>query len=237
MPAPPLISHFEVIMLKKPYCYGAYSKFDDKEQWIRNQCPFCYEPKEFKVFPIPEIVRNDVKIIDMNLLSKPEALNIIQELGRIKVNKKVVRYQLVCGIDYRFLTDQIAEALRKSRFEHIRIAWDWGYDRQLKIKDAIENLIGTGYRAKDIMIFMICNWKIPLSENCLKLDICKIWGVKVADCYFDGQTMPNVKPIHWTQEEIKQFRAKVRKHNQLVNFRCDPELKKGRYGNKQLTEF
>ncbi len=229
-------------MLNKPYNLGAYNKFDNKEQWVRitegypNQCPYCYEPKDFKVFPIPKIVRNDVKIMDMNLLSKPEALNIIQELGKKRVNGKVVYYQLVCGIDYRFLTEETAAALHQSRFKRIRIAWDWGYDRQLKIKDAIEKLIRTGYRPKDLMIFMICNWKIPFSENMLKLDLLKIWNVKAADCYYDGQTMPNVQPIHWTQEEILTFRAKVRKHNQLVNFRCDPELKKGKYGNASLTD-
>lgn len=71
------------------YCYGAYNKYDDKEQWIRitegcpHNCPFCYEPKEIKVFGVPEIIRKDIKIMDMNLLCKPEALRILNELGRI----------------------------------------------------------------------------------------------------------------------------------------------------------
>jgi len=75
------------------------------------------------------------------------------------------------------------------------------------------------------MVFMICNWTIPYGENLKKLDLCKVWRVKVGDCYFDNQTSPNINPSHWTDLQIKTFRNKVRKHNQLVNFRIDPEVK------------
>lgn len=220
--------------LKKPYSLGAYNKFDDKEQWIRisegcpNQCPFCYEPKEFKVFDIPEVVRNDVKIMDMNLLAKPEASVLLDILGGKKANGKVVEYELVCGIDYRFLTQEIAYKLYAYRFRRIRIAWDWGYGDQFKIKSAISKLLKAGYKSKDLMIFMICNWKVTFVECIKKLNLCKYWNIKVADCYFDGQVMPNVESVFWNAEEIKTFRHDVRKHNQFVLFGIDPELKKER---------
>jgi len=217
---------------KHTYSYGAYNKHDKTEQWIRltegcpHNCPYCYEPQELKIFDIPEIVRNDVKIMDMNILCKPEALNIIEELGNKRVNNKVVYYEFVCGIDYRFLTLELAQSLKNSRFNKIRIAWDWYYKDQLKIIAALKLLFKVGYKPENIMIFMICNWKIKYSECCDKLDLCKIWNVQVADCYFDNQTAPNIIPIHWTDTEIKQFRKKCRKHNQLVNFKMDPELKR-----------
>ena len=59
---------------KVKYSYGKYNKFDDKEQWIRitegcpHNCPYCYEPKKIKIFNCPDIVRNEVKIMDMNIL-------------------------------------------------------------------------------------------------------------------------------------------------------------------------
>ena len=59
-----------------------------------------------------------------------------------------------------------------------------------------------------------------------KLELCKVWNVKVADCYFDNQLSPNIKPIHWQLPSILHFRRDVRKHNQLVNFGIDPEWKK-----------
>lgn len=214
------------------YSYGAYNKWDEKEQWIRltegcpNDCPYCYEPKEYKIFDIPEIVRNRVKIMDMNLLCKEEAFEIIEMLGSKKVDGRCVRYELVCGIDHRFLTESLSRCLYRAHFKNIRMAWDYYYADQFKIKAAINMLIKAGYKNKGIMIFMVCNWKITQKECLQKLNLCKYWNVRVADCYYDNQTMPNVKPIHWTIEEIKEFRRSVRKHNQFVGFRCDPEMKK-----------
>jgi len=219
------------ISLRKPYSYGSYNKFNSKEQWIRitegcvHNCPFCYEPTELKVFAIPEIVRTFVKIMDMNLLCKNEALRLIKELGEKRVNGKVVFYQLICGIDHRFLTKEIAIALKESRFKRIRLAWDWHYEDQFQILDAIKKLEKVGYYRKDLMVFMICNWRITYEENLKKLDLCKVWNVKVCDCYFDGQISPNIIPMFWTAQQIRDFRKRVRKHNQLVNFGIDPEVK------------
>jgi len=212
------------------YSFGSYNKFDDKEQWIRitegcpNNCPYCFEPTTFKIFDTPEIVRNDVKIMDMNLLAKPEAISILDALPE-KVNGKVIYYEMVCGIDYRFLTQEIANVLKAKRFRKIRIAWDWFYKDQKKIYNAIKMLDKAGYNRNNIMIFMICNWKIPYTECVNKLDLCKIWNVQVADCYYNNQTFPNVQPEFWSYKDCKRFRSKCRKHNQLVNFKIDPEVK------------
>jgi len=224
-------------LLYKPYYKGLYNKYNNKEQWIRitegcpNGCEFCRETFENGRDPIyydiPKIEKNIVKIIDMNLIYKPKAIEIMDSLGLRKVNNKVVRYELLCGIDYRFLTQEISDCLHKNRFDNIRIAWDWSFGEQIKIKKAIDMLVRSGYKNKSIMVFMICNWKITFEENMRKLDLCKVWNVKVADCYFDNQTAPNIKPIHWTAAQIKDFRKKVRKHNQLVNFRIDPEERMG----------
>jgi len=220
--------------LEKPkvqYSLGSYNKFDKNEQWIRitegcpNQCPYCYEPREYKIFNIPEIVRNKVKIMDMNLLCKKECVDIIKDLGSKKVNKKLVYYELVCGIDFRFMTQEIAKALKENHFINIRLAWDWTFKDQYKIKDTISMLLKEGYKSKDIMIFMICNWKISYNECLRKMDLCKIWRVQIADCYFDNQTSPNIIPIHWKSEQIKDFRKRCRTHNQMVNFGIDPDLK------------
>jgi len=215
-----------------PYAKGQHNRFDDSEQWIRlsegcpNRCPFCresFENPEPIVFEIPELVRNDVKIMDMNLLSHPEALEWIKEFGRRKVNGRVIYYECICGIDYRFLNQELAIALRQSRFRNLRIAWDFSFNLQKLIKDKIKLLLNAGYDHKDITIFMICNWKTSYEDNLRKLELCKVWNVKCADCYFDNQLSPNIKPVHWTSEQIKDFRSKVRKHNQLVNFKIDPE--------------
>lgn len=214
-----------------PYSLGPYNKMNDTEQWIRitEGCPhhheYCREPQEIKVFAIPKIERNHVKIMDMNLLCKPEASNIIMQLGETRVNDKVVYYELICGIDFRFLTREIAILLKANRFNNIRLAWDFGFEDQFKIKETIKYLKLAGYPSDEIMVFMICNWKTPYETNLRKLDLCKVWGVKVADCWFDNQVSPNITPIFWTIDQIKDFRKRCRKHNQLIGFKIDPEVK------------
>ena len=227
---------------KVNYSRGSYNRIKGDTQAIRitegcpNNCPYCYEPTEFKIFGIPKIERNNVLIYDMNLIAKPEALNIIKTLGKIKVKNKNVYYEFVCGVDYRFMTDEIAKALKSSRIRNIRMAWDWEYTDQRNIRRAILMLLKANYKPNDIMIFMVCNWKIPFEENCMKLDLCKVWNVKVADCYFDNQTFPNVQPVHWTLKDCKTFRQKVRKHNQIVNFKIDPELNQNKNPTRKQKE-
>jgi len=223
-------------LLDKPtvnYSYGPYNKVGKKEQWIRltegcpHNCPYCYEPQEIKVFDIPQMKRKIVKIMDMNILvPSKEPLNILKSLP-IKFGNEIIEYEFVCGIDHRFLTKEIAEQLKKHHVKRIRIAWDWWMRDQYKIKDALSILYSIGYKPVNIIIFFICNWNIPYSECCRKLDICKVWNVKCADCYYDNQIEINDKfiSIGWTTKQALDFRSKVRKHNQLVNFKIDPEIK------------
>ncbi len=232
----PTVNKFRKRGIRQSYSVGPYNKSNDVEQWIRlsqgcpNNCPFCYEPPKEEVFPLPFIIRNRVKIMDMNLLSKPQAYQIIRELGRKRVvDDRVVQYELVCGIDHRYLTDIIAIALYECRFKNIRLAWDFGFGDQYKIKDAIELLKDAGYKSKMLMVFMICNWQISFDECFKKLYLCAVWNVKVSDCYFDGQVSPHIEPIGWTEYEIKTFRSQVRKHNQLVTFGIDPEVKRNKH--------
>lgn len=234
---------FEKRGIRQSYSTGPYNKMNEKEQWIRlsqgcpNRCPFCYEPSQQIMFPTPRIERNNVKIMDMNFLVQPGVFHLIESLGTEKVNNRVVYYELVCGIDYRFLTQELADALKKARFKNIRLAWDYQYIHQFEIRKALKSLMVAGYRPRDITVFMICNWRISYEECLKKLYLCAIWSVKVADCYFDGQVSPNIEPIGWSADQIQDFRRRVRKHNQLVNFGIDPELRrksneKSKVGNK-----
>ena len=228
-----------------PYSRGSYNKVNEKEQWIRisegcpNNCLYCRETKECGsnpiYFKIPEIVRNKVKIMDMNLIYKPKAIEILNTLGKKRVNNKVVYYELICGIDYRYMNLEKAISLKLNRFKNIRFAWDYGLDHQMKIKDCVNLLIKAGFKAKELSCFILCNWKISYKDCLKKLDLLKIWNVKVNDCWFDNQLSPNIKPIWWDIEEIKDFRRKCRKHNQMVLFGIDPELKPQK--NKTLEEY
>lgn len=198
-----------------------------------HDCPFCGEPRELSIFPIPELKRNYVEILDMNFLYQPDIIKRIIQLSKIKVNDKVIKYEEICGLDYRLLTQDIADALKKSRFVKPRIAWDGPPAHQYKIKDTIKILTKANYKPKEIMVFMIVNWRISKYECEQKLDLLKVWNVKVCDCCFDGG-YKNAKPKRWSLPELKEFRSKCRKHNQLINFGIDPELD---YKNHDIRFF
>jgi len=230
---------------KIKYSLGAYNKIKGDMQKVRltegcpHNCPFCYEPQEFKIFEMPEIERNKVIFSDMNILAKKEAVDIIQKLGETKVNGKPVYYEFECGVDYRFLTQKISDMLYKYRFgnfnykngrwkRNIKIAWDWEYKAQFRrIYDAVNMLMKSGYKSTQISVFMVCNWKIPMAECLSKLQALSAWRILVNDCWYDNQKRGSVVPIHWTREEIDLFEKLVRKHNHLVSYDgYDPEIKK-----------
>jgi hypothetical protein len=190
-----------------------------------NQCPFCYEPDEPVSYPIPVMQRRYVQVLDMNLTARADAPELVLRLGQQRMNGKPIFYELVCGIDYRYIDQDLANLLHENHFIKPRIAWDWSYSEQGRIKRAIWMLKAAGYKAESIMVFMLCNWRISHAENCRKLDLLKVWNVKACDCYcyYDGQVSPNIIPLFWTARQIRDFRARARKHNQLVLFKGDPQ--------------
>lgn len=195
-------------------------------------CKYCFEAKyayaqklkDVQQFPIPEIRKNHVEILDMNFLWQPNILDRIKELGRKRVNGKVVYYEEICGLDYRLITDEVAKALKESRFVNPRIAWDGVVNEQYQIKDTVRKLKAAGYRSEEIGVFMLVNHKIPYEECLKKLDILKVWNCRVCDCCYDGG-YKNAIPEFWTADQIKDFRRRSRKHNQIVGFKLDPEIK------------
>jgi len=220
---------------KKPF-YGTtydgpqYNKVVGPTQRIElhRGCPwaeeheYCYEPLMYEDFPVSEITTNQVQILDMNPLARKDILEIINQFGEIRVNGKVVHYEFVCGVDFRLLTQEIADAMKRCRFVRPRLAWDGPFSDQLKIKDGIDKLVKAGYKLNDIMLFMIVNWRVPFDECLRKLDLMKVWNVKVCDCCYDGGYKVAV-PVYWRQEEMDAIRRISRKHNQLVLFGMDPQ--------------
>ena len=195
---------------------------------LHRGCPwgheYCYEPQENIDFPIPQIERNYVQILDMNLLARDNLLESLEQLSTIRVNGKVVHYEAVCGFDFRKLTLEIAKALKKARFRRIRIAWDGPLSDQYKMKDAILLFQKAGFRRQDLMFFMIVNWQVSFEDCLRKLDFLKVWRTKVCDCCFDAGYRYAV-PEFWTAEQIAKIRVLCRAHNLLVNFGIHPDVK------------
>jgi hypothetical protein len=160
-----------------------------------------------------------VQILDMNFLANPHAKQIIKSLKGLSTH-----YELVCGVDYRRMDAETAILLHDSGFIKIRWAWDYNFGQQRKHQQVLNWLVKAGYAPRDLSVFILANWKIPFVDCVRKLDLLKVWNVKVNDCCWDGG-YKRAKPVYWTPEQIKKFRAMCRKHNQLVRFKIDPEAR------------
>ncbi len=185
-----------------------------------NQCKYCYEPKQIKTYdPQIPITNELIQILDMNFLCNPRAKIILNRLPN-------ANYEFVCGIDYRRLDQEIAFLLNRRGFIKIRWAWDYSFSQQKIHKKVLQMFLKAGYEPQDLSVFIIVNWKIPFIDCVRKLDLLKIWNLKVNDCCYDGG-YDLAKPEHWDIQDIKRFRAMCRKHNQMIIHRLDPELAGG----------
>lgn len=219
------------------YTTGAYNKCNDDEQWIRitdgcpNRCEYCYAPPKLEDYGVPQILRNKVKVMDMNLLAVNP--NRLDELPT-RLNKTIIHYEMICGFDYRLLNEKIATKLYKLRFgrfnrkgkwyRSVRIAWDYWLEDN--IEDKVTVLKKVGFKGRQIEVFMVCDWKIPFEICVAKLYEIKKWGCLINDCWFDNVKPPKYQCNYWTLEQCKKFRAMCRKHNQLILFHgFDPESK------------
>ena len=192
-----------------------------------NQCSYCYEPKEMKYYD-PIIESNELQILDMNFLANPDALKILCLLPK-------GQYEFICGVDFRLLEEGICILMKKKGFIKVRWAWDYGFSQQKKHQKVWKMFKKAGYRSEDLSVFVLVNWKIPYVDCVKKLDLLKVWNVKVNDCCYDGGYPKSEFDYNinkrfngkrfWEYEHIKKFRKMCRKHNQMVLFKIDPELK------------
>jgi hypothetical protein len=162
-----------------------------------------------------------VQILDMSLLSNPKHEEIIGDLMEAR-NKA---YELICGVDYRRLNQGLCNLLHNARFIKMRWAWDYSFaSGQKKHRKVLQMFLKAGYKPEELSVFILVNWKIPYVDCVKKLDLLKVWNVKVNDCCWDGG-YKKAKATYWTPEQMKRFRKMCRKHNQMVLFKIDPELR------------
>jgi len=189
-----------------------------------HNCPYCFSD-DFKIVrpPVP-FNRNRVLLVDENILAHPDIVSMLENFSKMRVGGKVIYFEAICGFDFRLLDLDKAFALKRARFIKPRIAWDGGVLQDHDSIDHILNILQTaGYRASDISVFVLTNWKVSYADCLLKLEYLKSRGVKINDCCYNCSYDDPI-PQYWTMEDIKDFRRRARKHNQLINFRgYDPQ--------------
>jgi len=194
-------------------------------------CPFCFNGKvDFKEYDLPEIKSNNVILLDEAFLSRKDVIKDIYKLGEKRVNGKVVYYELTQGINLKDLHPNIALALKENRFRNIRIAWDDSYTRKsyYRVFDGINMLLKAGYKAEDLICFVLSNYYVSLRENLYKLKLLLHKHIQVCNCRFRKyRGDPKIYPELWKYEEIEYFKQECRMNNQIIQRKgYDPEIEK-----------
>ena len=200
----------------------------------KRGCKFCgvnlIEKKGSYVSSIEKelIGKKNLVFYDNNLLNNPHIEELLNELIRLRKQKKISRCESQSGFDGRLLNDNLARLLKEANFKDPKIAWDGPYKTHKRREEEIKILEKAGYKRKEIAVFMIYNHDLTYSELEKKRAKCFRWGVQVSDCRYrplnlfnDGYN-PNKRSqgpdeyyIHkgWSDEKVRQFRRNVRRHN------------------------
>ena len=228
-------------------CKAAYDLVDVDYQIVHgmrgciNKCSFCgiwrIEKKSFKNAQEikNEICSNKLIFYDNNMLVNPYIEEILEMLADVTHNGRIVHSECQSGFDGRVLIQNphLAEMLKKARFENIRVAWDFSYNRHEEVEEWIKLLEKAGFNRKEIFIFMIYNWDYKFEELEMKRKKCYEWGVQIADCRFRplNQTFDKYNPRmkeqtsedyyispFWTDKQVRTFRRNVRMQNICIRY-------------------
>lgn len=208
----------------------------------KRKCKYCavwrIEPDDWYATSLKgRIRRRKLIFYDNNLLMNPHVESILNELADYRDSKRRhVWCECQSGLDRRILNKQphLAGLLRRAHFHNPRVAWDGRYHEWKQVKKSVRILRGAGYPSDEIYVFMLYNYGISYAEMQRKLDACRRWGVRVADCRFrpldrasDGYK-PYLKKqssdeyyVHpkWTDRQVRRFRRAVRRQNIAVMLR------------------
>lgn len=202
----------------------------------KRNCKFCgvnkIENRGSEVCSIEKelIGKKNLVFYDNNLLENPHIIELLNELIRLRKEKKITKCESQSGFDGRILNDDLAKLLKEANFKDPKIAWDGPYDGWKRRDEEISILERAGYNRKEIAVFMLYNHDLSYEELEKKRALCFEWKVQVSDCRFrpldslsDGynphkrKQSPEDYYIHtksgWTDEKVRQFRRNVRRHN------------------------
>ena len=228
----------------------AYDLVDVKYQILHGmrgcsrKCPFCgiwkIEDLSFKNAEQieREICSNKLVFYDNNMLVNPDIENILLMLAEKKFKGRPIKCECQSGFDGRILAKmpELANLLKKARFENIRLAWDFSYEQHPEVENWITILENAGFQRREMFIFMVYNWSFDYEELEAKRKKCLEWGIQIADCRFRplDQTFDNYSSyakiqtgedyyIHsnWSDYLIRKFRSDVRKHNICLRYKID----------------
>lgn len=154
-----------------------------------NNCPFCQVSqkeglKTVRVANLTEFWRGqkNIKLLDPNILACRERLSLIDELA-----ESGAWVDFTQGLDARFVTEEVAEHLKKIKVKMVHFAFDL-----MKNKDAIIKGLQTykricGGDERKCIVYMLTNFNTTIEED--------LWRVKaIQECGFSPDVRIYRKP-------------------------------------------
>lgn len=136
-----------------------------------NNCSFCLVSQKegrcsHKVADLSEFWRGQryIKLLDPNLLACPERLDLLRQLADSEA-----RVDFTQGLDARFMTEEIAEAICKIKIETIHFAFDFMKNeaeirRGLEIFKRVSNI-----RDREATVYMLTNYDTTIQEDLYRI--------------------------------------------------------------------
>ncbi|MDP1553289.1 MAG: cobalamin-dependent protein [Methanobacteriaceae archaeon] len=201
-----------------------------------RKCACCgvyeIEPEfKFKKSIKSEVFSRKIVFYDNNLLANPYIKDILLELVELKKRRTILNCESQSGFDGRILLKHpdLGILLKKANFVNPKIAWDGPVSDSDDIKRQVDILVNSGYKSKEISVFMLYNHDLSFEEMEKKRIFCWEWNVQISDCRYRplDQTYDNYNPytkkpqsnedyyIHpqWDDKLIRTFRSNIRKQN------------------------
>ena len=170
--------------------YSLYPEWDSSLGFLTRGCfricPWCVVPdKEGMIrkhsplseFDNPEF--NKIMLLDNNLLSCPDHINLIKELA--DSGKKVCITQ---ANDIRLITEENAATLLNvrsydTRFKNKRYYFAWDDPKiEHQVIKGIETLLNAGFRAKDLQFYVLINFDTSYEEDIHRVQTLLDYGCK-----------------------------------------------------------
>lgn len=215
------------------YC-GAYL-LENESCWNENHFSDYIELLKSKSRRLKKIV-----FYDNNFLENENSYNILEKIIQLREKRIIKSCESQSGFDGRLLNLDLAKLIKKAGFILPKIAWDGGVHLNNTINNQLNFLIKAGFKSREISVFMIYNWDIPINEMIEKIKFCYDWKVQITDCRYrplDSDNLDCYNPqkilgqsngdyfIHsnWKDWQIRLFRKLVRKGNIMTRMNWDSE--------------
>lgn len=198
--------------------YALYPQYDFAVGWLTRGCPrknhgFCITPKKDgcisrKTADLSEFWtgQREIYLLDQNLLACRDRIALIKQLADSKA-----RVDFAGGMDVRYMTDEVIEALRRVKVKDFHFAWD---DPKENLFPQFLKVAQSGlFPAKKTGVYVLTNYWSTHEEDLQRIYKLRYLGYCPYVMIYDKQKFVDDRGIllpdvwdRYTSEQIYHFK-------------------------------